>query len=229
MRKLFQLVGVGVLLLSHLVTGEASSSQQQEHRQAQQKANINANAGPCPTNKDIIGYTSLSDINKDQATEWTRILEGKSKVDPIYSFVLCPETIFDLNNNDEENRPLEILLSGTVISCGNEMDAKINNNCIIRGGKNQIILKESTDNEKFPLESIAFIGITFDQFTGTSLDIIASDILTISLIDVAWKVCNFKEKNKNKNKRQFSLFKSFDSCCSVIAQSFSFSIFPPLL
>ena len=80
-------------------------------------AQVNANAGPCPSDSSITGYTTIAGINQDQFDELARIEAGAEPTPP-YSFVLCPNTQFDASN-----QTLNIVLSGTVLSCGSDMQA----------------------------------------------------------------------------------------------------------
>ena len=54
----------------------------------------NIRISPCATKPNVIGYSSISDINADQVDEVRRIEAGSTPKDN-YIFVLCPDTIFN--------------------------------------------------------------------------------------------------------------------------------------
>ena len=48
-------------------------------------------------------------------------------------------------------------------------------------------LADSTD-PNYELTSATIIGVTFEMFNGTAIDVVATDKLTLTLMDVVWKV-----------------------------------------
>ena len=143
---------------------------------------VNSKAVQCPTDPSVTGYTSIADINQDQFDELARITAGSAAGAPPYSFVLCPNTQFDASA-----QPLNIVLSGTVISCGSDMDASSDKKCSIQGGSSQVYLADST-TPNYDFTSATMIGVTFEMFNGTSIDVMATETLTFTLMDVVWKV-----------------------------------------
>lgn len=142
---------------------------------------VNAKAAPCPTDPSIIGYTSIADINQDQYDELARITAGSSKASPPYSFVLCPNTEFDTTA-----QTLKIVLSGSVFSCGSETAANSELSCSLKGGAQQVYVTDST-TPNYELSSATIVGVTFENFNGTSIDVLATEKLTLTLVDVIWK------------------------------------------
>lgn len=144
-------------------------------------AQVNSRAIECPSDPTVTGYTSIADINADQFDELSKITAGSSVASPPYSFVLCPNTNFDASS-----QTLNIVLSGTVISCGNDMAASSSLGCSIQGGASQVYLADST-TPNYNLAMVTIIGVTFEMFNGTSIDVMATETLTLTLMDVVWK------------------------------------------
>ena len=147
--------------------------------------NVNARAAPCPTDPAISGYTSIADINQDQFDEATRIGAGTSKPSPPYSFVFCPNTKFDMSDD-----PLKILLSGAVFSCGSEIEASSSLGCSFAGGMVQVEVTESTI-PNYGIYSATMVGVTFEMFNGTAVDVAAAESFTLTMNDVVWRVSFF--------------------------------------
>ena len=143
---------------------------------------VNARATQCPTDLTVKGYTSIAALNQDQFDEATRIGAGTSKPSPPYSFVLCPNTQFDMSA-----APLNILLSGSVFSCGSATEPSSTMGCSFTGGTTQVTVKEST-TPNYELFSATMVGVTFEQFNGTAIDITATETLTFTIMDVVWRV-----------------------------------------
>lgn len=143
--------------------------------------NVNSRARMCPSDATVIGYTSIADINLDQNEELERIAAGTSTPSPPYSFVLCPETEFDVDAT-----PLKPVLSGTIISCGSSISPGSNLGCFLTKGSIQVQLEDSAV-PNYELKRVVIIGVTFAEFNGTSIDVTASETLTLTLMDIIWK------------------------------------------
>ena len=142
---------------------------------------VNARAKQCPNNANIRGYTSIAELNQDQFDEAMKIGDGTSKSSPPYSFVLCPNTQFDMSK-----APLRVLLNGAVFSCGSELEPSSSNGCFFNGGMSQVTVADSTISN-YELVSATMVGITFEQFNGTAIDVTATESFTLTLMDVVWK------------------------------------------
>ena len=143
---------------------------------------VNARSAPCPNDTSISGYTSISALNQDQFDEATRIGAGTSKPSPPYSFVLCPDTKFDMTAD-----PLKILLSGSVFSCGSDTEPSSTLGCFFTGGMTQVQVADST-TPNYGIYSSTMVGVTFEMFNGTAVDVTASESLTFTMVDVVWRV-----------------------------------------
>ena len=144
---------------------------------------VNSRSAFCPSDPSVTGYTSIEDINQDQFDELKRIEEGKVIPRPLYSFVLCPKTVFDASENT-----LDVVLSGSVFSCGSDVTPSSALKCSIRGGTSQVFMADLA-LPNYKLETATMIGLTFEHFNGTAFNIEASETLTLTLMDIVWKVC----------------------------------------
>lgn len=148
-------------------------------------AGCNAQTETCPSNGALSGYTSIAALNNDIDAEIARIAGG-GMPEENYVFTLCPRQVFDA-----EAGPLRPSLSGAVFQCG--VAGLSSDNCVIRGGSEQIRVEDSTI-ATYPLVDIAFKGLTFESFTnnadntGASVNILATDSASITFSDVAWTV-----------------------------------------
>jgi hypothetical protein len=144
-----------------------------------------AQVEPCPSNRALSGYSSIAAINNDMETEFNRI-SGGGAPEAEYLFTLCPRQVFEA-----APEPLRPLLSGAVFQCG--AAGLSTDNCIFRGGAEQVRVEDSA-LASYPLQQIAFSGITFDAFennaesTGASINVFASSTTAISFNDVHWEV-----------------------------------------
>jgi hypothetical protein len=144
---------------------------------------VNARVVSCPSDATVLGYTSIDDINQDQFDELNRIREGTTEPKPLYSFILCPKTTFDASETS-----LNVVLSGSVFSCGSDMKPSSSSDCTIQGGMSQVYMADLA-LPNYRLESATMIGLTFEHFNGTSFDIRATETLSLTLMDIVWKVC----------------------------------------
>ena len=140
---------------------------------------------PCPSNGALSGYTSISAMNSDMATELQRISGGGTPEDE-YIYTLCPRLVFDATIE-----PLRPVLSGIVFQCG--VLGSSTDSCTIDGGSEQIRVEDS-GVASYQIEDISFKGLTFQSFTnsanrtGASVNVLASDTTSINFTDVVWTV-----------------------------------------
>lgn len=143
-------------------------------------------SGRCQRDENVIGYSSLADINDDMQTELTRI-SGGGEPSESYTFRLCPNTVFDASQT-----PLTPLLSNAAFVCG--ADGNRNNNCIVIGGSEQVRIVDSRV-PNYVLEKITFLGLTFAEFrgndaaTGTCVSAVANFQTSAVFLDVSFTVC----------------------------------------
>jgi hypothetical protein len=177
-------------------------------------------------------FTTISDLNNEMIAEKDRIINGGIP-ESTYTYVLCSNTFFDTSNIT-----LQPLLDNTIFTCGGYSNSTTNskryNNCVLIGGKEQVIIQDSTI-PGYAINLLSFIGITFTGFQtsdihqGTSIVASASSSTTAKFIDVAWQVRCFSkqkilkththtqssvfylEQNKNTN---MDCFKSYIQLCS---------------
>jgi len=163
-----------VSVLPHLVladasVGDAPPPPRQRNREV------------CPTDPSLFGYTSLLAINDDiqrevQALTFDPTLKPQEK----YEFVLCPHTHF----NGAEG--LEPILNNTVFQCGGGAGDGVasENNCTIRGGTHQVLMRER--DFYLPMEYVEFRGITFDSSAKYSIAAFAPPSVTARFQDCHW-------------------------------------------
>jgi hypothetical protein len=65
------------------------------------------------------------------------------------------------------------------------MNAGSSNGCAFNGGMSQVYLEDST-TPNYQLTSATIIGVTFQQFKRTSINIMATETLTLTLMDNVW-------------------------------------------
>ena len=83
----------------------------------------------CSSNSNIEGYESTSVLQKDIDAEANLLLKkGKKLRDPPYLYILCPNTVFDLNADS----PISPVLTHTFIICG--QSGIITDSCVFDGG-----------------------------------------------------------------------------------------------
>ena len=135
---------------------------------------------PCPSNSDIIGYTTIAAMNTDMQTEIDRIdAGGEFDPDRTYQMVLCPSTTFDTSTDI-----LRPSLNGANFICGE--NGNVADGCIVSGGTENINIQPSTvDNYDF--EMIAFQGVTFEQFTDRSVNNEANSETNIEFSNSIWQ------------------------------------------
>lgn len=102
-------------------------------------------AQKCPIADQNSCYTDWNDLQEDIS------LAANSRVGG--TFTICPGSVFILSE-DEEDSPLVVSVSNTVIQCGEE--GALDNDCIIFGGSNQVSIQGSPQNVHF--NGISFLG-----------------------------------------------------------------------
>lgn len=129
----------------------------------EQLMHVHAEPKKCPTEPNVVGFTSIHDLNHWMATLWYFINSGGFYPAP-YFFTLCPNMVFE----DDFIFPV---LNDTWIICG--AVGKSSDNCIIRGNETQIIIvpheyKDETSNAP-SLEHVHFLGLTMKESTDVSV------------------------------------------------------------
>ena len=69
------------------------------------------------------------------------------------------------------------------------------------------VTDSTTPNYDF--ESATMVGVTFEMFNGTSIDVVASDTLRLTLMDVVWKVSYTESSRSDTFHRLAGLMHSF--------------------
>lgn len=150
------------------------------HLALAQNPEVNTRVVDCPNSvPPMMGYDQISSINSDQQEELQRIQNG-SPPRPPYVFRLCPNTQFDASTA----APLNVLLSGSMFTCG--PNTASTDNCVISGGVNQVLIEDSTI-DGYSLDRTSFVGITFEGFTGASVNGFASFGTTATFMDTKWR------------------------------------------
>lgn len=121
----------------------------------------------CFDQGDIVGYTSIEDINLDMED----IVMNGTITGP-YQFTLCPITTFEVVE------PLRPLLSNSTFVCG---AGGVEEGCIITGGEQQVVLEGD-------LMDVTLFGITFENFENVSIAASASANSTLLVEQCRWRV-----------------------------------------
>jgi len=133
----------------------------------------------CGPDSPEVGYTSIAAMNQDMEEELAAIESGGVQPQDMYTYNLCPNTVFDATDG-----PLRPVLNNAFFLCGT--DGSSSNTCVITGGSNQILIEDSTVST-YPLESLTFMGIEFQDFTSESISASASSSATTAYFkDVLW-------------------------------------------
>jgi hypothetical protein len=141
-----------------------------------------ASTEACPSDDSITGYTSIVAMNTDMQSELDRI-GGGAAVDPDrrYSMIICPMTTFDTTTET-----LMPVINGAEFRCGTDGD--VANSCVFSGGGENVDIQESTV-DGYTISTVYFEGLTFEQFTGRSIDLEATDETTATFVNSLWQVC----------------------------------------
>ena len=169
---------------------------------------VEAQEGPCPSNAILTGYASIAALNNDIQAEVNRVSQGGVPEEE-YVFTLCPRQVFEVTTE-----PIRPQLSGAVFRCG--VSGSSTDNCIIRGGSEQIRVEDSTI-ATYPLIDVTFRGLTFESFTsnaennGTSVNVLASDITTVNFVDSIWTVSFGRMELPHSHHTQYFLTVLFET------------------
>ncbi|CAB9518563.1 expressed unknown protein [Seminavis robusta] len=132
----------------------------------------------------LVGYDRIEDVVNDQFEEYQRIEQGMAPRPP-YVFRLCPNTEFTMGQS-----PLTVLLSDSLFACGPNIASS--DSCVFKGGFEQIIF-EPLAIMGYEVERTNFVGITFDGFTGSSINGYGTSATTATFTDCVWQ--NFNANN----------------------------------
>ena len=139
---------------------------------------------PCPSDRSIIGYTSIESLNSDMAVELDRIRMGGAISSQPYTVSLCPG-VFDASKG-----PITPLLANFKISCGrisSSSSLSPSSPCTITGGSTQILIQDSA-LEGYNFTGVEFEGISLQNFGGTSVMAEASAPTTVTFRRCFWLV-----------------------------------------
>ena len=137
---------------------------------------------PCPMNPTLTGYVSIANINRDMQDELNRIAAGGAKPTAPYVMTLCPGVVFDAVGN----HTLRPLLNDVEFVCG--QSGSVAQNCTIDGGNRQVVVADSTV-QGYSINSVTFMGITFNGFQGdSSSTITASSPAQVNYNNCIWQV-----------------------------------------
>ena len=139
----------------------------------------------CDSDASVTGFNNITSLNRAMRDEVARIAADGTPQDS-YSFVLCPNTIFDTSRT-----PLRPILDAASFTCG--ADGSLANQCTFNGGDEQIRIVDSRV-PGYQIKDLSFSGITFEGFTpnagltGASINALARSRTTATFEDVEWKV-----------------------------------------
>ncbi len=138
--------------------------------------------GPCPTDANIHGFTSITAINNAMMVDLNSIQSGGSPKSS-YLFTLCPKTTIVTTV-----AALTPVLSGAQFVCGAQ--GALSDACILQGGgaNNQVTIANSKV-VGYSLHNITFQGITFmASTTQSSILAGAGSGTTAYFINCKWEV-----------------------------------------
>jgi hypothetical protein len=139
--------------------------------------NFEPSVEPCPSDASISGYTSIASINGDIDQEIARIGGGGSPQE-LYVLVLCPGTF------DTSSSPLLPRLNQATYSCAGT--GSVNDGCIFSGGEANIRI-EDPGIDGYNVNDMNFFGITFDAFTGYSIELLGIAPAEAIFINCLWQ------------------------------------------
>jgi len=115
---------------------------------------------PCQENEDIFGYGSLTKLNKDMYINAIDVLRKNKTAESEYIYVLCPNTIFDIDKATRRSgvhETIGIFLNNTIIRCG-KFDTNAFGTCIVQGGSVQVVYPPELEVRNTVIEGITFTG-----------------------------------------------------------------------
>ena len=130
-------------------------------------------AVPCPSDPNQVGYKTITDINVDQRTELERIAAGGIPL-ASYVFPFCHTFKYLI-----EDGVLEVLLDNVIFPCGyNGLNSE---RCELEGGINQVNIPAGQAT------NVVFEGLTFQAFTGNSVQAYGTSASKATFNDVVWQ------------------------------------------
>lgn len=155
----------------------------------------------CFDQGDIVGYTSIEDINLDMED----IVMNGTITGP-YQFTLCPLSSFDVVE------PLRPLLSNTTFVCGT---GGVGESCTITGGAQQVVLEGD-------ITGVRLFGIDFENFSNASIAASASGNSTVRLEQCRWRVSMptiyTQSSNQTQESNVYNFFLSYLELCEPICR-----------
>ena len=140
--------------------------------------NFDPAAVECPSDSSLVGYTTIAAINGDIEQEITRIQNGGTPQE-LYLFVLCPGTTFDTTAG-----PLLPRLDQATYSCGGT--GEVTAGCVFSGGEVNIRIQDP-GIDGYSINAINFMGITFTEFTGYSVELLGSAPAEAIFMNCLWQ------------------------------------------
>ena len=94
-------------------------------------------------------------------------------------FILCPDTVFDVDSYpDTDITPILVTSSDVTIQCGD--DGKQSNSCVVSGGVSQFEIRGAA-------MLVQFVGLTFQKNRGLSIHAAATKDSTAFFVDCEWR------------------------------------------
>jgi hypothetical protein len=136
-------------------------------------------AVPCPSDNAIEGYVDIADLNLDMIDELSRIVAGGADPPGDYMMLLCPGELFDATSS-----AILPLLDNLMICCGS-CDLESPDPCVVQGGDEQVRFE---DVDGITVNFVTIMGVTFEAFTGTSVNLLGSAPMQATFINSIWQV-----------------------------------------
>lgn len=133
-------------------------------------------AGPCPSDPSLIGYSNLTAMNEDTLAHFQESLQF-GRPDIKYKYIICPQATYEIENIAQTIIPST---DETTFSCGE--DGSIKNNCLITGGQFQVYFLDL-----LALENILFKGFKFKNAQFSSVYGDAHPSSSVTFRDCHWK------------------------------------------
>jgi len=141
-------------------------------------------AVPCPSDRSLIGYTSIVDLNTElrrHASAMAPPLNRKPFAE--YRYHLCPQTALILNTNQSLVLPPSLLAHEPIFQCGHNGNAL--DSCLIQGGDTQVLLLDDFSDSTQRL-SVVFQGLTFEGSKDISIAAFSTRT-TARFVDCHWE------------------------------------------
>ncbi|KAL3924656.1 MAG: hypothetical protein SGILL_000908 [Bacillariaceae sp.] len=140
--------------------------------------NFDPTVQDCPEDAAVTGYTTIANLNADIDQEITRI-QGGGTPQTLYNIVLCPGTTFDTTA-----APLLPRLDAATFTCAGT--GNVNDECIFSGGEVNVRI-EDPGIQGYTINAINFLGITFTDFTGYSIELLGSAPTEAIFMNCLWQ------------------------------------------